>query len=83
MKKLLHWWQRNFGHVYVAGNDGEWHRMKAWFGKVAFLDPYYGAYPVRCRLAEKGKILIAKGHCLAGKECPFVWDYRPSMKKEN
>ena len=36
--KLKHWWQRNFGHVYLTTHNwkGELRcfRFKAWFGKV-------------------------------------------------
>lgn len=79
--RLRHWWQRNFGHVYLSETRGNGeircYRFKAWFGKVALC---WWPCDFVCRLSPNGDII---NHCWEkmrgfGKPYPgWKWSYEP------
>lgn len=59
---LKHWWQRNFGYVYLKDEsvlgDGRQYRFRTKRGRVAFVWRIIDGtkIPFFCRLAENGKV---------------------------
>ncbi len=55
---LKHWWQRNFGYVFLTdgSKEGAWYRFRAKRGKVAF--GWLMGTPFICRLAKDGTVRI-------------------------
>lgn len=59
--KLIKWWRRNFGHVYLQNGlePEKLYRFRARFGRVAFVwSTFLGDIPFVCRLEENGKVII-------------------------
>ncbi len=82
--RLRHWWQRNFGHVYLTetrydGSGGrQCYRFKARFGRVNLC---WWTGPFICRLAEDGKIVNSFGESMSGFGHPYpgwTWSYEPT-----
>lgn len=66
---LRHWWQRNFGYVYLTEDTdaGSWYRFKAKKGKVAFVwNTLRGAIPFVCGLSADGKVINCHDKKMSG-----------------
>lgn len=80
--KLKHWWQRNFGHVYLwCGENGKpWYRFRARRGRVALVwTLIFGDSGFICRLNRDGSVIIDDDYYAGyGKQYgSWVWDYEP------
>lgn len=86
MKRLLvtvrHWYQRNFGHVYLTqtklGGQTECWRFRARFGRIALC---WWATPFVCRLSPNGDIINIACEWMRGYGKPFLgwrWSYEPT-----
>lgn len=83
--RLRHWWQRNFGYVYLtkhwAGDlfPSEHYRFAARFGKVALVwTTAFGDVPFICRLDESTHTILIDGKVYPGYGKPWAgwtWSY--------
>ena len=85
LTKLRHWWQRNFGHVYlkdtsVLGNGCQY-LFRAKWGKVAMVWDGFGyTIPFICRLAENGEVQNVYNKTMSGYGKQYGgwrWSYEP------
>ena len=81
---VKHWYQRNFGHVYLTqtkwnGQTVCW-RFRARFGRIALC---WWATPFVCRLSPNGDIINITDKCMRGYGNPFPgwkWSYEPTTE---
>ena len=81
-RDIKHWWQRNFGHVFLT--ETRWkgelkcYRFKAWFGRINFswwVDDFI------CRLDKNGGDLIVQNKSVEYSGKPYngwKWSYIPT-----
>lgn len=74
LTRLHHWWQRNFGCVYLSDDGTLWHRVGATFGKVYLYDGYFGAFPIACTLDATGWVQRN------GYNTKYQWRYNPKER---
>lgn len=79
--RLTHWWQRNFGCVYLTetkwNGERQCFRFKARFGRIAFV---WWACPFVCLLANNGDVINLQ-QWMRGFGMPFPgwrWSYEPT-----
>lgn len=79
---VKHWYQRNFGHVYLTqtklGGQTECWRFRARFGRVALC---WWATPFVCRLSPNGDIINIDCEWMRGYGEPYPgwkWSYEPT-----
>lgn len=91
MTKLRHWWQRNFGHVYLKDmsvlGDGYQYLCRAKRGRVAFVWHIADGIeiPFVCRLAENGEVQNVHNEVMSGYGEQYVgwrWSYEPFQPGE-
>lgn len=80
--RIKHWWQRNFGHVYLwSGSERDpWYRFRARRGRVALVwSTIFEDIGFVCRLREDGAVVIDDDYYAGyGKQYgSWVWAYGP------
>ena len=79
MLRLRHWWQRNFGHVYVLDSiQDKCFRVGTRFGCVAAFCPL--GFPFPLRLGANGELLNTKEWMFSYNKPirpEWTWSYTP------
>lgn len=84
--RLRHWWQRNFGYVYLKDmnvlGDGRQYLFRARHGRVALVWRIITGDYIEfiCRLAKNGEVQNAHDSSMRGYGKQYggwVWQYEP------
>jgi len=90
MKKIIiwlkHWYQRNFGHVYVRDDKCKWYIFKAKRGKIALnWFTIIGTIGFICKLGDNFKVLNNHNKEMKGygeQYGSWTWSYDKPMFEE-